>query len=456
MSSITRTITPWVTSAVTSGALRSVRRGAAEVRRRIGGEPHRVLYFHQLDDPYSQLTAQILPRLAGRWDVVIEPFLVGPPPDAAAPERARLENWSRLDAARVAPYYGLEFADRARQPSERALKRAASLLAAASPEALVKHAGEIGAALWSLDETRLDALAEHPPQGLGVATPAEIESACRRGDERRKGLGHYLGATFHYGGEWYWGVDRLHHLERRLHDLGLARAGAGAGPTIVRPDYAQAPVVGGNGAGMALEFYPSLRSPYTYIAMERTYALARRYGIELRLRPVLPMVMRGLPIPAEKSMYIVLDTKREADDAGIPFGHISDPVGRPVERGFSLYPLACARGRAAEYLLAFARAAWAEGIDCGTDEGLRHVVTAAGLDWQEAGPHLDVDAGWRAELEANRAQMFELGLWGVPSYRLIGPDPESDFPVWGQDRIWLLEAEIRRRGGFGDGTTAGA
>ena len=21
---------------------------------------------------------------------------------------------------------------------------------------------------------------------------------------------------FHYGGEWYWGVDRLYHLEQRL------------------------------------------------------------------------------------------------------------------------------------------------------------------------------------------------------------------------------------------------
>ena len=40
----------------------------------------------------------------------------------------------------------------------------------------------------------------------------------------------------------------------------------------------------------------------------------------------------------------------------------------------------------------------------------------------------------------------ELGLWGVPSYRLRGGAGEADLCVWGQDRLWLIAAEIRRRG----------
>jgi hypothetical protein len=35
----------------------------------------------------------------------------------------------------------------------------------------------------------------------------------------------------------------------------------------------------------------------------------------------------------------------------------------------------------------------------------------------------------------------------VPSYRLSGPDGEPDLMVWGQDRLWLVAAEIRRRAG---------
>jgi 2-hydroxychromene-2-carboxylate isomerase len=178
--------------------------------------------------------------------------------------------------------------------------------------------------------------------------------------------------------------------------------------------------------------------------MERVYALARRLPVDVVLRPVLPMVMRGLPVPAAKRLYILLDTKREADVAGVAFGRVCDPVGRPVERGFSLYPFARQRGREADYLLAFARAAFAEGVDTGEDAGMRHVVERAGLSWSEAQPHLDTE-GWREELEANRVAMFGAGLWGVPSLRLVGSGGEPDFWTWGQDRLWCVEQEIRRR-----------
>ena len=60
----------------------------------------------------------------------------------------------------------------------------------------------------------------------------------------------------------------------------------------------------------------------------------------------------------------------------------------------------------------------------------------------EAREHLS-DGGWRDELEANRKELFELGLWGVPSFRLRGRGP--NFCTWGQDRIWRVEAEIRSR-----------
>ena len=119
-------------------------------------------------------------------------------------------------------------------------------------------------------------------------------------------------------------------------------------------------------------------------------------------------------------------------------------MGRPVERCFSLYPWACARGRGAELLHAFARAAFAEGVDTGTDAGMRHVVERAGLAWDEARPHLDAE-GWRDELERNREQLFALGLWGVPSFRIVGRAGEPDYCTWGQDRLWRVEAELRAR-----------
>jgi 2-hydroxychromene-2-carboxylate isomerase len=72
-------------------------------------------------------------------------------------------------------------------------------------------------------------------------------------------------------------------------------------------------------------------------------------------------------------------------------------------------------------------------------------VQEAGLDWNEAQKRLGSDE-WKEIVERNQDEMVEeMGLWGVPSYRLTGPDGEPDLEVWGQDRLWLVAAEIRRR-----------
>ena len=44
-------------------------RDRAERARVAAGKPHTVEYFHQSDDPYSQLAAQILDTLCERYDI---------------------------------------------------------------------------------------------------------------------------------------------------------------------------------------------------------------------------------------------------------------------------------------------------------------------------------------------------------------------------------------------------
>jgi 2-hydroxychromene-2-carboxylate isomerase len=435
--SLRRRIVPWFAAALTSDGLRDARRAAAELRRRATGAPHRVRWFHQVDDPYSHLGAQVLARLAARYRIELAPRLAGPPPDDAAPERARLAAFARKDAADVAPGYGLAFPRDAAAPAPDAVALATRILAGAAPDAFAALAPPVGDALWRGDRAALEALARvHAP-----AAEAAARAAVAAGSEERRRLGHYLGGMFHYGGEWYWGVDRLSYLEERLAALGLAREPGPPAPLVARPPPGADPAPAAR-ERLVLDFYCSLRSPYTCIAMDRVLALPRRLPVEIALRPVLPMVMRGLPVPAAKRLYITLDTRREAVRAGVPFGRVCDPVGRPVERAFSLYPWARERGRAAELLRAFTHAAFAEGVDTGSDAGMRHVVERAGLPWEEARTHLDRDTGWRAELEANREELLALGLWGVPSFRLRG---EPDFCTWGQDRLWLVEQEVCRR-----------
>lgn len=423
---------------LTSDAVRDARRRLADVRRRLRGKPLEVHYFHQVDDPYSQLAATLLVPFRDAYDVELIPHLVAPPPDEAAPERAKLERFARKDAADIAPAYGMTFEGRDFVPSPEAVSLANCILASQDAAGFVDVAADVGRALWSHDQKRMRELAE----SRGMSTVNAARDAVARGTALRDQLGHYLGAMFYCDPEWYWGVDRLGYLERRLSEMGRA-TGRGPTPVAVRRDLVAMPQSPSD-RRLQLEFFLSLRSPYTAISMRRVFALPDRYPVDVVLKPVLPMVMRGLPIPAAKRMYIVFDTKREADRAGVPFGRVCDPVGKPVERGFALYRWACDCGRAQQYLQSFAEGVFADGIDAGSEAGLRKIVERAGLSWAEAQAHRD-DQEWRRELEQNREELFGLGLWGVPSFRLRGSDEHPDFCTWGQDRLWLIEQEIRRR-----------
>ncbi|MFM7275534.1 MAG: DsbA family protein, partial [Gammaproteobacteria bacterium] len=254
----------------------------------------------------------------------------------------------------------------------------------------------------------------------------------------RSRLGHYAGAMFHYAGEWYWGVDRLYHLEERLRALGASHAPDA--PLIV-PRPAMAPPAALGAAGMTLEFFASLRSPYTSIVYERTVAFARASGLQLRLRPVLPMVMRGVPVTLRKGRYIFFDTAREAEAAGFRWGHARDPIGEPVRRVYSLLPWARRRGREVELLGEALKGAFLEALDLGSERGLATVVERAGLLWTEARDVLGA-RDWEEDVELNRLTLYAAGLWGVPAFRLLDAEGNPLLETWGQDRLWLVSRVI--------------
>lgn len=422
---------PAISQRMLSQARLLARRARAERGRVARGEPHRLQYFHQVDDPYSALLAQCLPRLLARYDVALQAHVVGAPADDAAPERERLVAYSRKDAGLLARHRGLEFVDPGSQPAPAACLLAQRLLVAAiAADRFAQVAGPVSQALWR-DAPALAAL--QPPGGAlaPVDAPAAQTRVAAAGRLRRR-LGHYLGATFHYAGEWYWGIDRLYHLERRLQELGAQRA-ATHGPMFA-PD-ADLDVATPAAPDAVIDFFLSLRSPYSAIATPRVLRLAQLTGARVRLRYVLPMAMRGLPVPREKRSYIALDVAREARARGIAFGRINDPLGKPTERGLALLALAERAGRAPHYLTSFMRGVWSEGIDAGSDGGLRRIAERAGLAWGDARQALQ-DDGWRQVAEANRAEMFGLGLWGVPSFRV------RDTAVWGQDRLWAVQQAL--------------
>ena len=358
-------------------------RVSAEKKRAAQGRPHTLHFFHQIDDPYSQLLDCVLPQLQSRFDVCIERHITSPPEDSAVPERELLKAYSQTDAQRLAEHFNID---------------------------------------WTFKPIDVQALTAQP-------------QASSTANALRKKWGHYLGATLYYEGEWYWGIDRLHHLEDRLNTLGLSKSTYQGPlfPTIQYQDFPNAP------EGTSIDFFFSLRSPYSAIAVAKVFDWARQSGIEVNLRYVLPMAMRGLPVPAEKRRYISLDAAREAFVQGVPFGCVNDPLGTPTERGLALMPFAEMHNAAEAYVRSFMQGVWAEGLDAGTDKHLKIMVERAGLNWTAAKDILKSksnDTHWRAIAEQNRQALFSMGLWGVPSFKF------ENTAAWGQDRFWVIEKAL--------------
>ncbi|MEM7327675.1 MAG: DsbA family protein [Pseudomonadota bacterium] len=402
---------------------RDALRAKAERQRSSNALPHVVEYFHEAGDPYSHLMVQLLPAFVERYAVELRVHITPEPPDWAAPDRARLQQYARRDAAQLARKSGLSFSDPEGQPTPEALAQAnATLLSAVQAGTFLDQAFDIGETLWRsepLEATSLD------PKGVSDALAVAFD--------RRDKLGHYLGGTLYYAGEWYWGPDRLHFLEARLQSLGVGETARAIWPP---PSILSDPPSGAKDQRPELHWYLSFRSPYTGIVRDRIKALAEAYDADLKLRYVLPMVMRGMQVPRKKGFYIMSDTVREAERLDVSFGNSVDPVGKPVERGYAILHQAIQRDRGYEFAQSFLSGVWADGLDAGSDNGLKVITERAGLSWSEMKPFLDRGL-WREQAEANQQEMFSFGLWGVPSFRV------GQVATWGQDRLWVIEDALK-------------
>jgi 2-hydroxychromene-2-carboxylate isomerase len=374
--------------------------------------------------------------MSSRYKVELVMHLVQGPTGANLPEPDLLLPLARYDSALIAPHYGLQFPADAVAPDRNSCVLALRILTHVASTDFAGTAVAVGQALFAGDGDTLQRIAAQ----AGTASAEEADTRLRAGTERRAELKHYSGAMFYYGGVWYWGVDRLYHLEQRLSELGLSAQPSE--PFL----YPRPPIDAGSyraNGSLTLEFYASLRSPYTAVIFDEVVELAERSGVRLALKPVLPMVMRGVSLSRNKGLYIFRDAAREARALGKDFGNFYDPIGAPARRCYALYPWAERQGKHIELMSAFMKAAFQQGINTNSERGFRSVVEAAGLSWEGAQREQDSDE-WMALLEQNRETMYEFGSWGVPTFRLLDSEGRQVMWAWGQDRLWLFAREIQR------------
>lgn len=418
---------------LTSDTAQATRRTFAEQRRRLGRKPHVVTAFLELDDPYSYLLSVYLPELAAAYDVTIDYRLAQANYDEAFRPRADLyAAHAERDCARLAAELGVPFLDRGRAPPVEHRRALVEMLAQQGDD-FERELRDALAAYWRGDS---EAIAR---RCAGVELEGKGDAMLARNGALLLERGHYNCGTLHYAGEWYWGVDRLHYMMSRLDELGLRRDAAQTPQlaSIRQVMQLQLPVAKPGAARdlPALEFFYSFRSPYSYLAIEPVFALCDAFGVRLEIRPVLPMVMRGMQVPRQKMLYILNDTAREARRLGVPFGNFIDPVGPGIKRCMAVFYYALGERRERDFLRHAGEAIWARGIDVATDKGMRKVTGRCGLFWPDVVDAMQRD-DWRSTVEANREEMQAAGSWGVPTLRL------GDYVVWGQDRVWMLARHI--------------
>lgn len=206
-----------------------------------------------------------------------------------------------------------------------------------------------------------------------------------------------------------------------------------------------------------IDLFWSFRSPYSYLATPGAIALERDFGVNVRLRPVLPLAVRDPaffnPDNTRRARYIMIDWLRRAEMLGLPHAWPSpDPIVQDLDTYAIakdqpyIYRLTCLGVEAARrgHGLAFAREVstlifggtrdWHLG-DHLAQAAARACLYLPAMDSAIADPRAHL-----AAIAVNQAALAASGHWGVPTFVHRGE------PFFGQDRIDTLRWCLGRDG----------
>lgn len=433
-------IIPYIAQAILSPRVLNIKRKRFERKRIKQKQPHLLTVYLRINDAYSYVLIQVLNSLQMRFDIQYDFRTVLDLQSDMYPAPQLWQKNAFNDGQYLAQLYDLDFPKQAPNSTpERDAALTAQLLHWELQPGYLERALALFDAYWQGKQDSLQGMLDD-----NVANNTECyQQHLQANQAMLKDAGHYLSGNLHYGGEWYWGVDRLQYLEQRLNDLNICKHNTektvifnqGQQHFCKRLSSAQVAEKLPQANSKPITMYCSIRSPYSYLAICRARQLAQHYNTPLVIKPVLPMVMRRMKVPKVKSTYIAKDTKREAIQHGIDFGRIADPLGAGVERCYAIYSYAESKGKANEYLESYARGVWAQGLDSFSDAGVKTITDRVGLDWNEVKPLLDKE-DWKVWAQNNLSELYGQELWGVPSLVY------GDSKVFGQDRIDCIEMAI--------------
>ena len=189
-----------------------------------------------------------------------------------------------------------------------------------------------------------------------------------------------------------------------------------------------------------VDFYFDFISPYAYVGSTQIDAIAARYGRKVNWRPVLIgitvlkiMGLKPLPETPMKGDYLRHDGPRMAKAFGVPFRQHGFKGANSLAacRSF-LWLKAQDEALAVRFAHRIFKKLWADGIDITPPESVAEEAAALGVDTKAMLAAIATDAGKKALNEAVD-HAIKVGAFGVPYVVVDGE------PIWGCDRLWMLE-----------------
>lgn len=372
--------------------------------------------YLSLNDPYSFMLVQQLPRLVERFNIDIELFLMYE--NIEIQNAAKLSRqWAIKDANISAKHYGLLTITQ--MPSARSLIT--------------------GQQFWQLREKTLENAINIFKQTwfnefeeyFAPSTP--VMNFQIKNQLRQIKKGHYQSANIFFAGEWYLGLERLYHLEHRLERMNLAKCNEKIHFNAHHLNLREPATIKQNDAD--LNCYVSLRSPYSYLGWMQVKQLCQHYKLNLRVNIILPLSMRGINVPIQKKKYVLFDAFREAKMKKIPIGRFVEPMSEGIVNAYRLFPFADKSGKSLAYVDRLFKAIYVDGIDLSKESNLKKLCHEIELDYEQAKAYSAVE-DWQQITDQNQKKLDALGFWGVPCFTY------KDISCWGQDKLWHIEQEV--------------
>ena len=224
-----------VMGVMASKRLLNLRQGTARRRRERRGEAPEILYFHQVDDPYSLIMLQQLSRFASHTTLPIRPYLVSGPGSAFQGDAGRFAGWALNDASNIAGFLGESLPIPSGQtapttPHCNQVAIANSILSdfLASPD-FFHQAHKQGQALW-----------RHEDLGAGAAVGASTGGDLL--DQERKLAQSGLG-------EFFDGVEIVSNKTKEIYQSAFARYGTGPKAALMVGNSMKSDVIPASAAG---------------------------------------------------------------------------------------------------------------------------------------------------------------------------------------------------------------